>query len=130
MWETYAGADFMNNWPKFFEENLFGYKSGAQAHMAYRESKAASLACNSFQVAKRSRMSIRHVPAPTIGSEAYAIRTTFKSVGFGPLYCFRVVVRHRQVAHADQLCSYVVRPSRDRAMRLIRKAYRVAIGHL
>ena len=130
MWETYAGAYFENNWPKFFGESLFGYKRGTQAHKAYRDSKAASFACKSFRVDKNSRMSIRHVPAPRIGSEAYAIRTTVKRVGLSPSYCFRVVVRHRQVVHVDLLCSYVVRPSRDRAMRLIRKAYRVAVGHL
>jgi hypothetical protein len=43
---------------------------------------------------------------------------------------FRVVVRHRQVIQMDRPCSYVVRLSRDHAMRLIRKAYRVAVGHL
>ena len=130
MWETYAGASFMNNWPKFFDEGLFAYKGGIQAHKAYRDSKAASFACKSFRVDKNSRMWIRHVPTPKIGSEAYAIRTTYRSVGFSPFYCFRVVVRHRQVSHVDQLCSYLVRPSRDRAMRLIRKAYRVAVGDL
>jgi hypothetical protein len=129
-WQSYAGAYFSSKTSSAeLDEGLIGYSSSTWARKAFLEVRHASYACASYSIGNGFTIRVSHVSAPNLGAGAFALRTKqWNGVG-APWYCLRVVVRYRQVNHADGFCNFT-QPSRHRAMTLIRKAYNTAVGRL
>lgn len=129
-WQSEAGAFFMSRTSDVeLDDALIGYPDSTSAHRAYREVQRATYACGSYGIGGGFTMYLRHVPAPALGTEGFALRTKqWNGVG-AATYCLRVVLRYRQVTVADGVCSFTP-PARYQAMTLIRVAYRAAVSSL